>query len=86
MKEKHLIELGFKKEVEDYYYYYTLNIGKQAYDSLNFCLISNASDEIVDDNWSVSIFDYDFIKFTELLDLVQFIELIKKNTHEGVLE
>ena len=50
MTEQDLIDLGFKKEFGDNFRYYT-------YDFTNeFSLITQASDEIVKNNWTVEFF------------------------------
>lgn len=79
MKEQDLINLGFERnddtDIQDYHYY-TLDIGN---DYLPFCLISNSSDEASDNNWEVSIFDYESILFTDLEQLTELINLLKNN-------
>ena len=75
MREKDLIDLGFERQdvsAEDVgtnndFYYYTLDIE-------DFCLITNASDE---EKWKVYIFDYNGFVFTDLLELVKFIKILK---------
>ena len=75
MREKDLFHLGFEKQdvtAEDVgtnneFYYYTLDIE-------DLCLISNASDE---EKWKVYIFDYNGFVFTDLLELVKFIKILK---------
>jgi hypothetical protein len=81
MKEQDLIDLGFEKFDEtdggdNDYYYYTLDIGN---DYVPMCLISNASDEAKENNWTVSIFDYESIEFSNLEDVKNLIELLKNN-------
>ncbi len=67
MTEQDLIELGFKREdvgteesgdTENWYYY--------VYDfAKGFSLITSASDEVVDDEWYVDVFETDEkIRFT----------------------
>ena len=78
IKEKDLIELGFERQDEtpessgapDNWHYYTLDIE-------DFCLITNANDEVKDDSWKVYIFDYDGFEFTELEKLKSFIDILK---------
>lgn len=74
MKEQDLIDLGFKKEFGDDFYYYT-------YDFTNsFSLITNANDELVDNKWVVEIFETDgIIKFTDKQDVNDLILLINSN-------
>jgi len=78
IKEKDLIKLGFKRQDNtpessglDYdWHYYTLDIE-------DFCLITNANDEVEDDNWKVYIFDYQGFELTELEKLKSFIDVLK---------
>ena len=78
MKEKDLIQLGFEREnvtaeeagTDNDFYYYTLDIE-------DLCLITNASDEVVNDEWKVFIFDYNGFEFTDLLQLVKFIKALQ---------
>ena len=78
IKEKDLIELGFERQDETpessgtnfNWYYYTLDIE-------DFCLISNANDEVENYNWKVFIFDYEGFEFTELEKLKSFIDVLK---------
>lgn len=75
MREKDLIQLGFKRQevsaedvgTDNDFYYYTLDIE-------DLCLISNASDE---EKWKVYIFDYNGFEFTDLVQLVKFIKILK---------
>ena len=80
MKEKELIKLGFKKQVDEDYYYYTLDIGNQPYSSMNLCLITNANDDLIEGEWLVSIFDYDFIEFEDYDELKKLIDILYENT------
>jgi hypothetical protein len=85
MKEKDLIELGFElnnipmeESIYDFdYYYYTKNFGDKDYP---FCLISNSSDNVENNEWYVKIFDFDGIKFTNRFQLEKFIEVLNYNT------
>ena len=76
MVEKDLIDLGFEKQDEETYYYYTLDIGN---DYTPFCLISNASDEKDNEEWFVEIFDYQSFKFTSRYQLEKLLEVLKNN-------
>ena len=76
MVEKDLIDLGFEKQDEETYYYYTLDIGN---DYTPFCLISNASDELDNGEWFVEIFDYQSFKFTSRYQLEKLLEVLKHN-------
>ena len=72
MKKKDLIQLGFERQdvgTDNDFYYYTLDIE-------DFCLITNGSDE-VNGEWKVYIFDYNGFEFTDLLQLVKFINILK---------
>jgi len=85
MKEKDLIELGFECNYEtpessgdDHdWHYYTLDIGIDNWNS--FCLISNTSDDIKDDEWKVYIFDNDSFEFTDSGTLELLINTLKHN-------
>lgn len=74
MKEQDLIDLGFKKEFGDDFYYYV-------YDFTNgFSLITNANDELLDNKWYVEIFNTeDQIRFTNKYDVNDLILLINSN-------
>jgi len=81
MKEKELIDLGFERkdvtaeESGDFpFYYYTYYITKE------LCLISSDDGEAKKDGWSVEMFDYDGIKFTNVEDIKALIDLINRNT------
>ncbi len=80
MKEQDLIDLGFVREDDKDngapYHYYTLDIGN---DYVPMCVISNANDEAGENNWTVSIFDYESIEFTSLEDVKNLISLLKDN-------
>lgn len=75
MREKDLTDLGFERQdviaevvgTDKDFYYYTLDIE-------DLCLISNASDE---EKWKVYMFDYNCFEFTDLLELVKFIKILK---------
>lgn len=76
MKENELIELGFKKcigELDDpdwYYYDYDFAPG--------FSLISCASDEVENGEWSVEIFEADEFGSFSKIDVHQFIKAVEK--------
>jgi len=81
MTEQDLIDLKFKKEIVTKeqsgaptdWHYYTYDFAK------GFSLISQASDEVTDDNWFVEVFETDGkIKFTDLDFVQQLILLINK--------
>jgi len=80
MKEKELVALGFERtdvtaeESGDIsFYYYTYDITDE------LCLISSDDGEAKKDGWSVEMFDYDGIKFTNVEELKTLIEVIEKN-------
>jgi len=59
MKEQDIIDLGFTKEFGDNFYYYTYDFAS------GFSLITQASDEVVDNEWFVEIFETNpTIRFT----------------------
>ena len=76
MTEREIQLLGFQKEEmkeheEDESYYYALDI----VDGLTF--ITQANDEIKDDNWYVEVFNTDpFIRFTEFGEVQALINLL----------
>lgn len=81
MKQKDLIELGFKKvkvsakeSGDSAYYYYTWD----PYKGSHWSLITNCSDEIIGDNWSVYSFEDDRISFRTKTDLKLFVNVIKR--------
>lgn len=87
MTQTDLLELKFKKEYSEdkdwHYYVYDLTDG--------VTLISPASDEVVDDNWFVCIYEWQRkccskrmetspeVEFNDLKELKQFINLVEKN-------
>ena len=80
MKEQDLIDLGFERndvsaeESGDFpFYYYTYGITDE------LCLISSDDGEAKKDGWTVEMFDYDGIKFTNVEDLKTLIDVIEKN-------
>ena len=74
MKEQDLIDLGFQKQNDDDFYYYTYDFTK------GLSLITNANDEVVDNKWVVEIFNTeDEIRFTDKQDVNDLIELINSN-------
>ena len=82
MTEKELIKLGFEKQIEEGmmypFHYYTLDIAE----GLTF--ITDANDEIEDNNWDVEIFEVGepLIKFTNYKTLSTLIEILKSNKYE----
>ena len=81
IKEKDLITLGFertdvseKESGASSFYYYTLDFGENKVVSL----ISSSDDEVVDNNWDLSIFEDESLVIKKLEDLISFITIIKK--------
>ena len=74
MKEQDLIDLGFTKEFGEDFYYYVYDFSK------GLSLISQANDEVVDNEWFVEVFDYESLKIDELNVLIDFINVINKMT------
>ena len=74
MKKQDLIDLGFKKENDDDFYYYTYDFTK------GLSLITNANDEVVDNEWVVEFFDSNTaIAFTDKESVEKLIKLINNN-------
>ena len=60
MKEQDVIDLGFTKELDDNFYYYTYDFAR------GLSLITQASDEVVDNKWFIEVFETDpTIRFTD---------------------
>lgn len=80
MKEQEIINLGFERTDDndglEKYHYYTLEIGN---DYSPLCLITNDNGEAKNDNWEVSIFNYESIIITDIGELKKLIELLKNN-------
>lgn len=81
MKERDLIELGFKKRKvsakesgSHSFYYYVW----QPYRDSSLSLITDCNDEIKNDNWEVYSFNDERIKFRAKINLKSFINVIKK--------
>jgi len=86
MTEQELIRLDFERvDVspeeagdENGFHYYTYDFS----DSNGLCLISSSNDEAEkEEQWSVQIFDYDDITFTDAERLLDFINILKENIH-----
>ena len=81
MSEKEIIDLGFdiqhltpERSGSDYdWYYYTLNIG-------DICLMTNADDEAIKNEWEVSIFDFQSFVIKDVQGLIDLIKIFKDNT------
>ena len=86
MKEKHLIDLGFKRvDVTSKesgspadWYYYTYDFTKDVIIG-GFSLISCDNEEAKKNGWYVEIFEAANIRITKAKDLKKLIELINKN-------
>ena len=82
MKEQDLVDLGFKKEFGQYwdltveivdFYYYTYNFAR------GFSLITQTSDEVVDNKWVVEIFEtYPIVRFTSKEPVKELIKIVNK--------
>jgi len=86
MTEQELIRLDFERvDVspeeagdENGFHYYTYDFSNNR----GLSLISNSNDEAKEDEqWSVQIFDYDDITFTDAERLLDFINILKENIH-----
>jgi hypothetical protein len=77
MSEEDLIKLGFEKQIDNSgkkFYYYTLTITA----GLEF--ITQADDEVIDDNWVVEVFNTDIpIIYTDAVELSVLIVSLKKH-------
>ena len=72
MKEQDIIDLGFTKEFGDNFYYYTYDLAK------GFSLITQASDEVVNNEWVVEVFETSMIRFTDKKSVKTLIKIINK--------
>ena len=81
MKEQDLINLGFERQeiipaensgLPCYYYEYN-------FEGLGISLITEASDDVVDDYWTACEFNSDRLVFTDVDDLTLFIQVVEKN-------
>ena len=73
MTEQDLIDLRFKKEFGDNFYYYTYDFTR------GFGLITQANDEVVDNNWTVEVFETDGkIQYNDKTIVKSLIEIINK--------
>ena len=72
MKEQDLVDLGFTKEFGDNFYYYTYDLAR------GFSLITQASDEVVDNKWVVEVFETSTIRFTNKKPVKKLIKIINK--------
>ena len=72
MKEQDLVDLGFTKEFGDNFYYYTYDFAR------GFSLITQASDEVVNNEWVVEVFETSTIRFTDKKPIKELIKIINK--------
>lgn len=73
MKEQDLVDLEFTKEITEDFYYYTYDLAS------GFSLITQASDEVVDNKWFVEVFETDpTIRFTDKKPIETLIKIITK--------
>lgn len=72
MKEQDIIDLGFTKEFGDNFHYYTYDFAR------GFSLITQASDEVVNNEWVVEVFETSMIRFTDKKPLETLIKIITK--------
>ena len=72
MKEQDLVDLGFTKEFGEDFYYYTYDFVR------GFGLITQASDEVVDNKWVVEVFETSTIRFTDKKPVETLIKTINK--------
>jgi len=72
MKEQDIIDLGFTKEITEDFYYYVYDIAR------GFSLITQASDEVVDNKWVVEVFETSTIRFTDKESVETLIKTINK--------
>ena len=72
MKEKDIIDLGFTKEFGENFYYYVYDLVS------GFSLITQASDEVVDNKWVVEVFETSTIRFTNKKPVKKLIKIINK--------
>lgn len=80
MTEADLLQLDFTRVVDDAngspYHYYTYDVG-------SLCLISQANDEVKNDEWYVEIFESNSIRFTSRTELEIFMTLLINNYTEN---
>ena len=72
MKEQDLVDLEFTKEITEDFYYYTYDLAS------GFSLITQASDEVVDNKWVVEVFETSTIRFTDKKPVETLIKTITK--------
>lgn len=79
MTEADLLQLDFTRVVDDIhgppYHYYTYDVG-------SLCLISQANDEVENDEWYVELFESNTIRFTSRTELEIFMTLLINNYKE----
>jgi hypothetical protein len=79
ISESHLRSLGFHRNdvpmadsgCEQDFYYYSMDIN-------NVCLLSDADDEVKDNQWTIHLLEGGLAPINDLDDLVKLIHLLKK--------
>lgn len=73
MKEQDIIDLGFTIQITEDFYYYTYDFAR------GFSLITQASDEVVDNGWFVEIFETNpMLRFTVKEHVESLINIMNK--------
>lgn len=88
MTEQQLIDLGFERNdispeesgCDKAYYFYDYDVCTSKGEKTGLSFISSANDEVKDDNWSVDVFDYDFLTISDIEDLKTLITILEKAT------
>ena len=72
MTEAELQSLGFEQIVEDdSWYYYTMTIGNST------TFVSNASDDVVNDEWYIEMFWDDSIRITQYMEAARLLTILR---------
>jgi hypothetical protein len=75
ISESHLRSLGFHRNdesgCEQDFYYYSMDIN-------DVCLLSDADDEVKNNQWSIQLLEGGLAPINDLDDLVKLIHLLKK--------
>ena len=72
MKEQDLINLEFTKELGEDFYYYVYDFTR------DLSLITQANNEVVNNEWVVEVFESSTIRFTDKESVEKLIKLINK--------
>jgi hypothetical protein len=81
MKEQDLIDLGFTKEVDEDFYYYVYDFAsrKSFISEKGLSLITQANDEVINNEWVVEFFDLNpSIALTDKESVETLIKIINK--------